>query len=262
MSALRFARNERISMGEALSYGRQKFVEFLLAPLVPLIIVVLIVVLMLVGGWVTYVPIVGGVLFGLILLGGFVVALTMVGLLGGFSLMWPTVAAEGLDCTDALSRSFSYFYEPMERAVIYALTALFYGALVWMVVKFIAFLLACGTYGVASTTYPPLENMWEAPSFNNLYDVPESADELGGLTRYTVFPFVRAWVAVAGFLLYGYLVSYYFTGSTIIYFLLRKRVDETELDDVFAEGIEGTEPPPPPPPSDEPDPQPEAPPEE
>lgn len=241
ISALQFSADQRPSMGEALSYGRGKFAAFFAAPLVPILLMLLIGLFMLIGGWLMrFIPVVGpavgSLLFGLALLGGGVLALLLIGTLGGFSLMWPTVAVEGLDFTDAISRSLSYFYERMERAVLFALLAIIYGAVVWLVVRSFAFVLVYATHSFVGSAYPELGNMWDKPAYDQLYALPaESAQIEDWTSRNIAFPLIRTWISLGGFLLYGYLISYYFTGSTIIYLLLRRRVDETDLDDIYIE---------------------------
>src|SRR2546421_188290 len=46
---------------------------------------------------------------------------------------------------------------------------------------------------------------------------------------------VSAWVYLVISLLGAYLISFYFSASTIIYYLMRREVDATELDDVYLE---------------------------
>ena len=240
ISALQFARNEHLSMGEALSYSSQRFGAFFAAPLFPIGAVLLIGFALLVGGWImswSYVGwLPGGLFFGLALVGGGLIAFFVIGGAAGFSLMWPTTAVEGSDVFDSISRSLGYVYERAERTVVYALVAIVYGALVWLAVRVFAFVLAYSTHGFVSQAYPALDDMWVTPSFDQLYAEPASARDIeawGG--RNFTLPLIRVWVSIGGFLLYGYLVSYYFSASTIIYLLLRSRVDDTELDDVYIE---------------------------
>jgi len=240
ISALQFARNEHLSMGEALSYSRKRFGAFFAAPLFPIGVVLLTGFALLAGGWIMSWPYVGwlpgGLLFGLALVGGGLIAFFVIGGVAGFSLMWPTTAVEGSDVFDSISRSLGYVYEQAERTVVYALVAIVYGALVWLGVRVFAFVLAYSTHGFVSTAYPVLDDMWATPSFDQLYAEPPNSDKIEswGASNFTL-PLIRVWVSIGGFLLYGYLVSYYFSASTIIYLLLRSRVDDTELDDIYIE---------------------------
>jgi hypothetical protein len=49
---------------------------------------------------------------------------------------------------------------------------------------------------------------------------------------------IAFWVYLVVGLVGSYVISYYFSASTIIYFLMRKEVDATEMDDVYLEESE------------------------
>jgi hypothetical protein len=63
-----------------------------------------------------------------------------------------------------------------------------------------------------------------------------SHEELGwGLDMKITYGIVWFWVLLAMGLAYGYAVSYFFSQQTVIYFLLRKKVDGIEMNEVFEE---------------------------
>lgn len=241
VSAMQFGTDQQITAGDALGFARDKFGALFAAPLAPILIVLFIGFCMLVGGWgMRYIPwvgpIVGSVFFGVAMLGGAVIAILVILGVGGFSLMWPAAAVEGLDFLDAISRSMGYVYEKMERTALYALLALFYGALAWLVVRLFALILVSSTHWFVSAAYPPLEQMWAQPSYDQLFAEPANASEISDWgARNVALPLIKTWAAIGGFFLYGYLISFYFTGSTIIYLLLRLRVDDTEWDDIYSD---------------------------
>lgn len=236
IAALQFAKKQRLSAKEALTFAKSRFWHLMLAPLLPFAMVLLLALGLLVGGYFAYVPLLGGALFGLALLCGAVIAGgILIILVGGTNLMWPAVAVEGAECTDAIGRGSNYFLERIERAVVYALVAILYGALVWMVVRLFAFVLVYCVHGIVGTTFSDLHQMWETPTYDRLYSAPAAADQIEGWSDNFTFLLIRTWVSLGGFVLYGFLASYYFTCSTTIYFLLRSRVDENELDDVYVE---------------------------
>ena len=241
VSAMQFGTDRQITAGDALGFARDKFGALFAAPLAPILIVLFIGFCMLIGGWgmrlIPFVgPIVGSIFFGVAMLGGAVIAILVILGAAGFSLMWPAAAVEGLDFLDAISRSLGYVYERMERTALYALLALFYGGLAWLVVRLFALVLVSSTHWFVSAAYPPLEQMWAQPSYDQLFAEPADAAEISDWgARYVAFPLIKTWAAIGGFFLYGYLISFYFTGSTIIYLLLRLRVDDTEWDDIYSE---------------------------
>ena len=68
-------------------------------------------------------PIIVGALFFLFLAVAFVLMLLMLGILGGFHLLYPAVAVEGADAFDAMSRAFAYVYSRPWRLLWYSLVA-------------------------------------------------------------------------------------------------------------------------------------------
>jgi hypothetical protein len=181
-------------------------------------------------------------LFFLPLIAGFVMALVAVGTVGGMNMMFPTIAVEGSDSFDAISRSFSYVYARPWRMAFYSLVALIYGVFCYLFVRFFAFLmlklshtavdwavLADGNSGLMSK----FNTMWSGPSFENLHggfdwSVCWGAQAFGAWI-------IAFWVyVVIGFVI-AFLVSFFFSANTVIYYLLRNRVDATDMDDVYVE---------------------------
>lgn len=264
VAALHAAREERIGLGEALGFAKSKFLSFFAAPLMPLAILALFAVLLFLGGLVGAIPAVGEVLVGLLfflaLLGGFVMAFVVVGALAGFSLTFPTVAVEGSDAFDALSRSFSYIYQRPWRTAFYALLSLAYGAICLAVVKFIARIMLCAvhlfvglsmnlgspyvaeTSGAAAQEVGKLDAMWQAPSLTGespFWGGFGEADlaHVSAFARFLLCLWIFTVVGAVG----AYVVSFYFSASTLIYFLLRREVDATDLEDVYVEEAPETE---------------------
>ncbi|MBN2563843.1 MAG: hypothetical protein JXQ75_23255 [Phycisphaerae bacterium] len=258
VAALHAARDERIGLMEALAFAKQKFLSFFAAPLMPVGILILLAVPLVLGGLVGWIggigEILAGILFFLALCAGFAIAFVTIGALAGFSLTFPTIAVEGSDAFDALSRSFSYVYQRPWRTAFYALVSLVYGAICLVFVKFFVRL---GLYAVslfvglfmnlgspylaegadqATRDLGKLDAMWQAPSL------------IGGSPFWGSFPdvdmahasaFGHCWFYLWIFLVVGvvgaFIVSFYYSASTLIYFLLRRGVDAADLEDVYIE---------------------------
>src|SRR5262249_30341303 len=139
--------------------------------------------LLAVGGWVLLYtkylgPIVLGVFFFLALLAGFVMTLVLLGLFGGFNLMYPTIAVEGSDSFDAISRSFSYVYARPWRLIFYFLVAIAYGSLTYLFVRYVIWLMLALTHyfigwwlGGQPATYwngAAGTAIWPIPNFEHL----------------------------------------------------------------------------------------------
>ncbi len=267
IAAVHVARDEKMSVRQALRFSSGKLLSFVFAPLIPLIIVAAIALLIATGGTLLYVKWFGelavALLFPLTLLVSFVMTLVLFGTLGGFSLMYPTVAVEGSDSFDAISRSFSYVYARPWRTLFYALVSLVYGVLtysfvalfIWCVLSLAhsvtgAFLLDNVTQDTPVTASPlrggptleltgpsraqqNWDAIWPGPVGGELlYNV--DYDNLS-FTQRIAAGIMSLWVYTVIALLGAFVISFYFSATTIIYYLLRADVDATEMDDVYLE---------------------------
>jgi hypothetical protein len=248
IAAVHVARDEKLSMRQALRFSSGKFLSFVFAPLIPVVIVLAVGLVIAVGGLLLYIPFVGeilvGVFFFLALAGGFVMTLVALGTAGGLNLMYPTIAAEGSDSFDAISRSFSYVYARPWRMLWYTVVAIIYGAFTFLFVRLFIYLTLgfahkfTGLWVARSTGGE--QSMWNAiwpgPSLFHLpYELNSISLSFG--QKVAAF-FVALWVFLAISFLGAYLISYYFSSSAIIYALMRREVDATELDDVYLEQSE------------------------
>ncbi len=242
IAAVHAARDERISVRQALRFSSNKVLSFVFAPVIPLGIVLFIGILLAAGGLLFYVPWVGPILAGallvLALIGGVLITLVLIGTLGGLNLMYPTVAAEGSDSFDAISRSFSYVYARPWRMLFYTAVAIAYGAVTYLFVKlFIYLVLAVTHYFVGwwlvaapGRWYP---EMWPAPNFDSL---PYVVNFTGlKFTEKAAAFLICFWNYLLIGLLGAFAISFYFSANSIIYFLMRREVDATELDNVHLE---------------------------
>ncbi len=249
IAAVHFARDEKISVRQALAFSTSKFLSFVSAPIIPLLIIVGMGLVLAVGGIVANVPVLGPMVIGILFVGalaaGFVMTLVMLGLAGGFTLMYPTIAVEGSDSFDAISRSFSYLYARPWRLAFYSAVSIAYGALTYLFVRYFIFILlsivhvALGkfVFAHAASQAQLFQTMWPSPtSVGRLsYDVDwislTPSERVGaGLIAF--------WVSLVVYMLGAFTISFYFSISTIIYYLMRNDVDSTELDDVHLDPTE------------------------
>ena len=260
IAAVHVARDEKISVRQALRFSISKVLSFLFAPLIPLMIILVIGVVVSATGWaLLHIPWVGPIVMGLVfflaLLAGFIMTLVALGTIGGFNLMFPTVAVEGSDSFDAISRSFSYVFARPWRMLFYTAVAIAYGALTYLFVRMFLFVMLMLTHFFVgwwlgeggqpdrhwngpppgSMGQPPAV-MWPAPQWEDLtYDVDYA--HLKASERIAAGA-ISFWVYMTIGLLGAYAISFYFSANTIIYYLMRREVDATELDDVYVEETE------------------------
>jgi len=258
-AAVQSARDESISIRESLRFACGRLGGFLLAPLLPVAIFVGIAVLMFVGGLIGAIPFLGelftGVFYFLALLGGFALAVILLATVLGFNLMWPTISAEGSDGFDALSRACSYVGSRIWHVGFYWFVLLLYGAASFVLVRVLAMFVlklshkftGLGMNLVDSAKEEgvgKLEALWAMPAWADMSLLPGVADKpfwgtfghvpLDGAEAFGAW-ILMVWVFLFVGLVAAFLVSFFFCGSTQMYFLLRRNVDATDYEEVYYE---------------------------
>lgn len=265
MVAVQFARRERIGLVEAVRYAVNRFVPFFVSPLLPLVGVAVVSFIMTIVGFVLFavpvVEILAAVFWFLALLGGIAMTFLLIGYIG-WPIMYATISVEGTDAFDAISRCYAYVYQKPWHYVFYLLLAFVYGLVtVFVVVLLGSLAVYLAKWGVGLL---PIYNYWRetdplstifvyAPTSYGWRDLLIGGHSLEALTKDMGWHQVIAagimafWMHAVFLFLIGFAYSYFWSSQTIIYFLLRKRVDDTDLDEVFLEEGEETVTYPPPP---------------
>ncbi len=277
IAAVHVARDETISIRQALRFSLAKLLSFVSAPLLPLALIGVCALIFSLAGWLselrylgpTWSIIVGG-LFVVVIGIGLFMACTMLGTFGGFGLMYPTIAVEGSDSFDAISRSFSYVFARPWKMAFYNLVAIVHASLTYLFLRFMVFLtLALVHYFL--TVWTNDRGPDGTSSFANVLVSPDGFWHLGAAPTYASLTTAEsiAWIGTSFWLylflglLGAFVLSVYLSTNTIIYYLLRQDVDATELDDVYLEPDaedfdDGPEPEPEAPSDSKPQPKPEA----
>jgi hypothetical protein len=256
LAALQFAREEKLTAGAGLAYARSKlFGGFALAPCIPLVIIGVTALLMILGGVVLRLPIlgdvIGGLAFPLAIVGGFVISLMLLGLLVGGGLFFPAVAAEGSDAFDAFSRGLSYPFTKPWKWVLYSILLLVYGSICWIFVNLFTFVMLKVTRGIVAFGTAPfgwwlrengdnpvrkLELLWPMSGAGVLYAWPDWSHL--AWYEYASAALIGAFVMIVVGLMWSFLASFFFSGNTVLYFLMRRDVDGTDMEDVCIEDDE------------------------
>ncbi len=256
IAALEFCRQERISIGQALSFSCSKALSFFSAPLIPILLSVAAGVMIALSGLLGSIPFVGDVLLvlliGITILIGMGIAFLLIGLLAGAGLMYPTIAVEGSDSFDSMGRTFSYIFGRPWHAIFYGLVALIYGAITYLFVRFFLYLGLLATHTTLSWGVVRNSSLYNSDKVHpyadklDLFWAPPTFSQLFRGLNWQAFNVWEAIIAVCiGIIIflvaavaYAYLLSYYFSASTIIYCLLRRKVDATDLDEAYSEEFE------------------------
>ena len=250
IAALHAAREEKISVRQALRFAIGKWGSFFTAPLIPLAFVLGLGLLIMITGVIGSLGDIGAIVMGMVMflaiLLGLVLAFIAIGLVGGFALMYPTIAVEGSDSFDAISRSFAYVFARPWRAALYSVVALVYGAICYLFVRLFAYIALSATHmfvrwgawsggeSMGHTDKVPV--LWTPPTFENLHG-PLNTAAMNGW-EYVGAVFIWIVTALVAAMVAAFLLSYISSSSTMIYYLLRRKVDATDIDDVYVQDTE------------------------
>lgn len=238
IAALKFARGEKPGITNALRFSLSKFPSFFAAPLAPVAIMVVLSVCIIALGLLGNIPYAGEIIVAifscLALLLAVLITIVIIGTVAGFSLMFPALAFDGLDCFDSISRSFNYVYSKPWRMALYTAIAAFYGAICYLFVRFFAFLVLLATrfslgIGLFDKGDAKFESIWPKPAFTNL--APSSLESLSG-TQLVAGWIIHIFIFLILGLIVAFIISFYFSANSIIYSLLRKKVDNAPLDEI------------------------------
>ena len=218
--------------------------------------------------------VVAGLFWPLMIVVGLLLAVTLVGLVG-WPFMSVTISAQGgTDVWDAFTRAYSYVYQKPWHFIWYTVVAVVYGAVVIFFIGFMGSLtIYLAKWGVSQT--PGISAVGRQPSFLFVYaptsyhwrdlllrgaevggeQVVGSDDQInpGAFRKWTgrddsykgkdklewwnlVGAFlVAVWLFIAFLLILGFSYSYFWSASTIVYLLMRRKVDGEDMDEVTLE---------------------------
>jgi hypothetical protein len=161
------------------------------------------------------------IVWPLVLLGGFMMAFLLIGLFFGFPLMWGSISAEGTDAFGALSHAYSYVYQRPLKYLLYAVMAAIIGVPGWYLVSWFAeWILKLSVWGI---TWGSGVDQWA-----NIQG-PQSMGRIAD----TGAAIIVFWTNCVYTLAFAFIFSFFWSASTVIYFLLRRLVDATELDEIY-----------------------------
>jgi hypothetical protein len=226
MAAVGLATGDRVGLASAMRFAARKWVSLVFAPLMPVIGIILcavpIAILgLLMGADVS--AIIAAVLWPLALLAALVMALLAVGLIFGWPLMAATIATEGTDAFDALSRSYAYVFQRPLHYLFYAVVAALLGLAGWLLVaSFAAGVITLSEWSVAWTVTDERMRLLAGQSAG-------SRGEIEGIAT-GLFAF---WTGCVKAIALSFQFAFFWAVAACLYLLLRRDVDSTEMDEVY-----------------------------
>jgi hypothetical protein len=240
IAAIEIAKDERIETQKALAFSYKKFRSCFWSLGACALGFGFFFACNYAGGLVGRIPYAGEILVAIALplaiLSGFIMVLIGIGTVCGFPLFFPAVSAEGTDAFDAISRGFSYVYSRPWHFIWYQFVSVVYGAVsvafTWAFsAAMITMALYAGMLGMGQKQFRPLLDIFQGTA--GFRDVSPTFAVAG-----VIF---STWLVITLGLSLCYVISYFFSSQSIIYFLLRKKVDGIEMAEVFEEKEEDEE---------------------
>jgi len=250
-AALHFSRDEKPTIGECLRFSSDKFISLLFAPLAPVIFVLTVgMVFIFLPGLLTNIPWVGEILMSIMFIAFLFFAagitITIIYTVAGGGLLFPIVAYEGSDTFDSTCKTYLCVYKTPWRLFFYTFLGLLYGAICYLFVRFFAFVLLTASRwflelsvwveGSKSEQMSKVGVIWPEPEFFNLFGSGVEIARNG--TEAVAAGVVYLAVAVVAGLVGAFVVSFYFSMNTVIYSLLRKKIDDVDISKVYVDADE------------------------
>jgi hypothetical protein len=246
IAAMEFARSEKPGLAQAMRFVLRRLVHLLGGLFGPILLVFLFGAPIMLLGLAANIPVFGELLAGLLLPLAFVAVcgaiITLIGTVAGFGLTVPAVAYEDSDSFDAINHSFSYVYSRPWHLGFYTMVAAGYGALCYLFVRLFGYLLLWVTYRFLQIGFlrqnEKLHAIWPEPTLTDFFGHAGAPPDTWSL--WLAFLLVRIWVFGVAALMAAFAISFYFSANTIIYALMRQRVDGTGIEEVYTCPLENS----------------------
>ena len=249
-AALEFAKAEKPGLFEVISYAAQNYRSFLSAPLLPLGMVGIFAFVVIILGLLAAIPVAGELLmvllFAFVLLFGFLVTLMTLGAIAGGILLFPSIAYERTTGLDSIGRAFSYVLSCPIWMVYYVLLSGILGAFFYLVLRLLIFLALQLTYTLLLAglmivqAEDKLERLWPKPDvLSFVHTAVQSQTWSESVSAFVIRLFM---LGIIGLLL-SYIISYFYSSATVVYALMRKKVDGISTDQIYVhlEHVTGNE---------------------
>jgi len=247
IAAIEFAKDERIELREARKFANKKWLSLFWGMILPVLGFLFFAVWILLGGFVGNIPegvgtLIVGLLFWLALLAGFLMTLILIGGVAGSWLIFPGISTEGTDAFDGISRAYSYVYTKPWRYIFYTIVAAAYGLACTVFVFFFVWLMVELTLRTGYITMHSLHQSGRAGFQAIVHFYHNFGELLKESAHGKVHPLGHIGAVIAGCfcvlaycIAWGFAISMDATLGTIVYFLMRKAVDGTEVNEIYIE---------------------------
>ncbi|RMD62192.1 MAG: hypothetical protein D6824_07060 [Planctomycetota bacterium] len=220
---------ERPTLAEALGFVLPRWGRFFAAILGPALAIAVVALFMAVGGLLLLrfpaMDIVGGLLYGLFLLGGALLVFLAAGVALGGALLIPAVAVDAQDAFDAIERAYSYTLSKPLRLVVYAIVLLVVGSAAFFVAREATRATLDATRDAAFAWTGGREELALGGQALAALDEPAPLPEDMGPTARIAASLVRLWEHALVALLAGFALSLLASAATFLYLGMRRLCD-------------------------------------
>ena len=240
---MRFARDEPIGIDDAFDYAIDKFLACFGGIMIPLLAVFGLTIPLALLGLIMTTNIgaaLGGLLWFVVLFFALAIAIILLGLIFAWPLIIASISAEGQDSFDGMTRAFSYVFQRPLHYFCYALIAVIFSGICWA----IAGLVIEGTIHSANWAVSWGANVNSNRMSELTGDIVEPTEATEGEQAgddenqpSSLFAFgqrmMRFWNGVARTFGAAFLYGLFWCVAAAVYLLLRKDLDDAEMDEIY-----------------------------
>lgn len=172
-----------------------------------------------------------GLLWPVVLLIGAAMALLLLGLTYAWPLIVSSAACEGQNAFDAMTRAFAYVFQRPLHCLGYAIVAMLFGGFCWMIVAQLCASVIDLSYW--ATSWGANLGSVDQPRIEVLQgiavDKETSSESLLGFAQNTI----GFWNGLVRTIAAAFLYGLFWCMASAVYLLLRKEVDDTEMDEIY-----------------------------
>jgi hypothetical protein len=237
-AATEFSLERRTSWPRALAFALSRWGSLFSSMAAPLVIVGVLIGIMAVLGLallgVQYANYVTSLLFFLVLMIGFFGVVILVAYLLAMPMLVPAVACEGTDAIDGIQRCYAYVTGRPFKLVLYSVILLVQAVVVAVVIGALAQATISLSLWSSSLFLPDFLGAAVQAEANPAASVPS-----GTLSHSAEFAVrvVSFWVAVPALIVGAYVVSFWFSGGTVLYLLMRQVCDGQDSGELWTPGL-------------------------
>lgn len=254
---LRLTRDERAGLDDAFEYSLQKFLTAMLAISLPMLAVFLFCIPTFLMGLVMGFDmgtVIIGIFWFVVLALATVMAVLLAGLLFGWPLIISSVACEGQNSFDAMTRAFAYTFQRPLNYFLYIVIAILFGGFCWVIASHLTDgIVNLGYWSTSWGTNVVSGNRIDLIEHGALVDLMENGTQPTGDGTNPVEPgatsidvtgperkslqfgrkLIGFWNGVPRTICVAFIYGLFWCMASAIYLLLRKDVDETEMDEIY-----------------------------